>query len=338
MKQGRTIFSSLLLLGTGILLYLGKSSLSQETITQWSTAMLTRQLGSIAVLAPQATEVSTSSPMPSIAEAVPVTTVAEAWDELVRQTEPPSTSSTPVSLNEETFELRNETSYAVDLTRLPSLPTFTIPENGDPVVLIVHTHGSESYAEASLNGYRSQDESQSVIAVGEAIGAALEQHGYSVYHDKTICDQPDFNRAYSQSRKVIENALAQYPEIFLVLDIHRDAVEDSDGNQLRMACTIDGQSASQLMLVVGTDAGGLEHPTWQNNLSLGAVLQMRLDGAYPELMRPLNLRRERFNQDLAPLSLLVEVGASGNTLAEAKLSAQLFGQMLAEVLDDCKSS
>lgn len=65
-----------------------------------------------------------------------------------------------------------------------------------------------------------------------------------------------------------------------------------------------------------------------------AVLQGRLDGAYPGMMRPLNLRSERFNQDLAPLSLLVEVGASGNTLEEAKASASRLGQVLADVMDD----
>lgn len=55
--------------------------------------------------------------------------------------------------------------------------------------------------------------------------------------------------------------MAEYPAIALVLDIHRDAVEDENGGQMRMACTIDGEDAAKLMLVVGTDAGGLEHPT-----------------------------------------------------------------------------
>lgn len=78
-----------------------------------------------------------------------------------------------------------------------------------------------------------------------------------------------------------------------------------------MACTIDGEDAAKLMLVVGTDAGGLEHPNWRENLSLAAVLQARLQQDYQGLMRPINLRTERFNQDLAPMDLLVEVGASG---------------------------
>ena len=202
----------------------------------------------------------------------------------------------------------------------------------------MHTHGTESYAlnaeDQTGSVFRTQDETQNVLAVGDALATALEQRGYGVIHDKTLCDYPEYTGAYNRSREVIEDNLQQYPSIAVVLDIHRDAVENSDGTQMRMACTVDGGTMSQLMLVVGTDDGGLTHPDWQENLSLAAVLQGRLDGAYPGMMRPLNLRSERFNQDLAPLSLLVEVGASGNTLEEAKASASRLGQVLADVMDD----
>ena len=50
-------------------------------------------------------------------------------------------------------------------------------------------------------------------------------------------------------------------------------------------------------------------------------------------MRPINLRTERFNQDLAPMDLLVEVGASGNTLEEAVRSGEALASVLADVLD-----
>lgn len=341
MKQGRTIFASLmLLLGTGLLLYMARGLFTAETVYKLGTSMLTRQLGSVAVLAQKevlpSTEIS-PSPSASIAPSpVPVTTVAEAWDELARQRETITTTPAPLTAQGcGSLELRNETDYSVDLGSLPALPQLDTLQAGQPVVLIMHTHGTEAYSEASGTGYRTEDEDNSVIAVGETIGRVLEAHGYRVYHDKTICDTPDFNHAYSYSREVIQSALSQYPGIFLVLDIHRDAVEDTEGNQMRMACTIDGQDASQLMLVVGTDAGGLNHPNWETNLALAAILQMRLEGRAPGLMRPLNLRCERFNQDLAPLALLVEVGASGNSLTEANLSAETFGEVLSGVLDDC---
>lgn len=345
MKQVRTIFASLLLLlGTVVLLYTAGSLFTEETVYALSSVMLTRQLGSVAAVSrlsqesvqSPVTESPASAAPSEAAPAVPVTTAAEAWDELARKTQP--VTITPAPLTAEgcgSLEIRNETDYSVDLSALPPLPQLNTLQTGQPVVLIMHTHGTEGYLDSESSGYRSQDESKNVIGIGETIRSVLEAHGYSVYHDKTICDSPDFNHAYSYSREVIQSALSQSPGIFLVLDIHRDAVEDASGNQMRMAATIDGQDAAQLMLVVGTDAGGLNHPDWETNLALGAILQMRLEGRAPGLMRPLNLRCERFNQDLAPLALLVEVGASGNSISEAKLAAETFAEVLSGVLDDC---
>lgn len=287
--------------------------------------------------APSPSPAPETSPEP--ANPVPVETVEEAWDEEARRTGSETPRPSAIRLEgEPSLELRNETAYAIDFTSLPALPSGMELDTPQPVVLIMHTHGTESYAESvgdqSGSVFRSQDETQSVIAVGEVLKAALETRGYKTIHDKTLCDSPEYTGAYSRSRAVVQENLSAYPSIVLVLDIHRDAVENPDGTQMRMACTIDGAGAGQLMLVVGTDAGGLEHPGWRENLSLAAVLQTRLSAAVSDIMRPLNLRTERFNQDLAPLSLLVEVGASGNTLEEAKKSASLFGGVLADVFDD----
>lgn len=331
MKGSATVFASVLLLICGGVLLSGVSrEAGGKKVEMLGTAVLQRQLGSAAVLAE-------TTPLPSVRaaepastpEKVPVRVVEEAWDEIAREKEQETTAPEPVTLEGVgELDIRNETSYQVDLSELPGLPEM----DETPVVLIMHTHGSESYRDPETTGYRTQDETKSVIAVGEAIGAVLEDAGITVIHDKTLCDYPEYTGAYNRSRTVIENNLLEHPEIDLVLDIHRDAVENTDGTQMRMACTLEGEEAAQLMLVVGTDAGGLEHPGWQTNLSLGAILQMRLTAQYPDLMRPLNLRTERFNQDLAPMTLLVEVGASGNSLSEAKLGAEAFAKALSGVL------
>lgn len=327
MKWGATVLSSILLLILGGVL-LSTVDKPEDKARQLGQQALGYQLGAVATLnpvwAPTATAVVTAQPEP-----VPVTVVEEAWDEEKRQTQQETTTPEPVSLEGVgELELRNETDYGVDLTELPELPEIT----GTPVVLIMHTHGSESYTDPEITGYRTQDGEKSVLAVGEVIGKVLEEQGIVVIHDTTLCDYPEYTGAYNRSRTVIAENLAAHPEIDLVLDIHRDAVENSDGTQMKMACTLEGEAGAQLMLVVGTDCGGLQHPNWQVNLSLGAILQMKLTGRYPELMRPLNLRTERFNQDLAPMTLLVEVGASGNTLEEAKRSGKAFAEALSEVI------
>ena len=350
MKQGSAMLAAgILLLGAVGLLTKTDGALSSQRGQSVSTWLAETQLGNVAAPA----VLSEAAPSPSVfvdlgdadstsddstvesdAQPVPVTTVQEAWDEDQRQHETLPPAPSPVTVDENiSLEIRNETDYAIDFTQLPSLPAGLDFASSEPVILLMHTHGSESYTDPDTSGYRTQDPEKSVIAVAEAMKAALEQRGYAVVHDTTICDEPDFNHAYTVSRQVIQRNLEEYPSIALVLDIHRDAVEDENGDQMRMACTIDGQDAAQLMLVVGTDAGGLDHPSWRENLSLAAVLQARLTGSVSGLMRPINLRRERFNQDLAPMDLLVEVGASGNTLEEAIRSGSYFADTLADVLD-----
>lgn len=333
-RQGPLMAAALLMALTWLLLRLG--GVERDAVTALGAQSLERRLEGLVQLTQQAEPLPTAlslSPSPS---PVTVETVEEAWDELLRQTQRAEPSPIRVE-GDVSLEIRNETDYDIDFTQLPALPEGLDFDCGEPVVLIVHTHGSESYAqdlEQTNSVFRSQDETQSVIAVGEVIAQTLEKRGYGVVHDKTLCDYPEYTGAYSRSRTVIQENLEQYPSLLLVLDVHRDAVENSDGTQMRMACTLGNGEASQLMLVVGSDGGGLEHPDWRQNLSLAAVLQARLSASYPGMMRPVNLRTERFNQDLGALSLLVEVGASGNTLEEAKTSAGCFGDMLAAVLDD----
>ena len=92
--------------------------------------------------------------------------------------------------------------------------------------------------------------------------------------------------------------------------------------------------AARLMVVVGTDARGLAHPNWRENLSLGLKLQALLERLSPGLTRPTCLRPQRFNQDLSPGCLLIEVGGAGNTRAEAMASAPILGEAIAELLGD----
>jgi len=89
-----------------------------------------------------------------------------------------------------------------------------------------------------------------------------------------------------------------------------------------------GQSVAQLMLVVGSDAGGLYHPNWEENLSLALKLQHQLEAICPGICRYISLRSERFNQDLMPGMVLVEVGAAGNTLDEALAAMEILAQAI----------
>lgn len=221
---------------------------------------------------------------------------------------------------------------AAALLEAPLTWDLTVPE---PTVLILHTHTTESYTKngegyEETSAYRTLDENYNMLSIGDAVGRILADNGITVVHDRQFHDYPSYNGSYNDARKSIREYLEDYPGICLILDLHRDAADTADG-QLRTLASVEGTDTAQLMLVMGTDAAGLEHPNWEDNLSLALKLHTLLQRRYPGLMRPLILRSQRFNQDLSPGALLVEVGAAGNTHAEALEAAKLLAQGIVQL-------
>ncbi|MCD8354076.1 MAG: stage II sporulation protein P [Clostridiales bacterium] len=212
-------------------------------------------------------------------------------------------------------------------------PSLTLqPADQGPQILIMHTHATEAYTMDGDDVYvesdesRTTDENYNMIRVGEEMKAVFEELGFSVVHDATTYDYPGYSGSYGRSLAGVQSYLEQYPTIQVVLDVHRDALIGSDGTVYAKTTTIDGEQVAQVMLVVGTNDGGLTHPNWEDNFTLALKLQgamLALDGTLP---RNIDLRSQRFNQHLTAGSLLVEVGTSGNTLQEALAGARLFAQ------------
>ena len=200
-----------------------------------------------------------------------------------------------------------------------------------PTVLILHTHATESYTKGKGESYRETsafrtlDESYNMVSIGDHVAQLLEEGGITVIHDRQLHDYPSYNGSYNHARKSIAEILKEYPTIRLVLDLHRDASGD-DYNQMRTEATVDGKTSAQLMLVIGTDASGLKHPQWEENLALGLKLHCQLERIAPGICRYVNLRGQRFNQDLSPGALLVEVGAAGNSHEEALIAAEVLAK------------
>lgn len=236
----------------------------------------------------------------------------------------------------------NRTKFNISLDEYIKKPfpiDCAIPDS-EPLVLIIHTHGSESYLENGYDFYspeetfRSLDAERGVVRIGEVLCEKLNSLGISTLHDKTMYDQTDFNRSYSYSRAGVQAVLEKYPTVQFVIDLHRDSVFDSDGKNIKPLTTLNGKECAQLMLVVGTNGGGSDHPNWRDNLTFATHLQQKMNDLYPTLARPLNLRSAAFNQALAKGSLLLEVGSCGNTLEEAENAVLLFAQAYASLLKE----
>lgn len=204
--------------------------------------------------------------------------------------------------------------------------------DASPQVLIVHSHATEAYTMPSGQKYkasgncRTKDTNYNVVRVGDEVAAALSSYGISVLHDRTLHDSPSYNDAYPNSYDAIASYLEKYPSLVYILDIHRDAVEDADGNQYKLV-TREDPHAAQCSIVLGND---YEH--WQDNLTLAVAVQQTINEKHPTLMRPILMIGYRYNQHFTTGSLLVEIGTAGNSLDEALYSARLFAQGFAETI------
>ena len=231
----------------------------------------------------------------------------------------------------ELVDFKLEWDYSPDVESLLTQPLDWNLRQDAPTVLILHTHATESYSGeeyAQSSAYRTLDEHYNMVSVGEELARLLEEAGIQVIHDTTLHDYPSYTGSYEEARQTVRRYLEEYPSIQLVLDLHRDAAEDENGNQVATTTRLPIGETAQLMLVLGSDAGGLEHPGWERNLALAVKLQAALEKQNPGITRPTRLTTQRYNQDLLPGMLLVEVGAAGNTRAQALLAMEPLSQAI----------
>lgn len=93
-----------------------------------------------------------------------------------------------------------------------------------PQILIYHTHSQEAFAD-SVEG----DVDTTVVGVGSRLAEILEEnYGYNVIHHTAVYDmvdgELDRNQAYDLAEADISKLLETYPQIQVVIDLHRDGV------------------------------------------------------------------------------------------------------------------
>lgn len=236
--------------------------------------------------------------------------------------------------------LRNTTQNhsEIDIAKYLNKKVQASVDNDKPAVLIYHTHTSETYELLDRDFYtnerstRSTNTKENMIRVGEEICKVLEKNGYKTIHDKTVYDET-VSGAYDRARENISKILKENPSIQVVLDIHRDSIYLKDGTRVKTVSQINGEKVAQIMITTGCEDGNVtDFPNWEKNLTFALNLQQSLVRQAPSLMRPLNLAGRKYNMDLMPCALHVEIGTDANTLTEAVNSASLFGEALSNLL------
>ena len=189
-------------------------------------------------------------------------------------------------------------------------------------------HQVHGYEYEATGNYRTTDLNYSVARVGTELTNYLREKGFNVTHNTTYHDYPAYSGSYARSLNTLEGLL-EGKNTQLVFDLHRDAVGSS--NEYAPTIKINDNYVAQIMFVIGTNGGGLEHPNWVQNLKIAVKIQEKANEMYPGLFRPIIIRNSRYNQHLTNGSSIIEVGATGNTMEQCILSMQCLSNVLAEV-------
>ena len=177
--------------------------------------------------------------------------------------------------------------------------------------------------------FRTTDLNYSVARVGDELTNFLEENGFNVKHNKTFHDYPAYTGSYTRSLSTVTSILRGFNSD-IIIDLHRDAI----GSDSAYAPTvkIGDDYCAQLMFVMGTSGGGLNHPNWETNLKFASKIQIKANELYPNLFKPMIVRNSRYNQHLGKAACIIEVGSTGNTLDQAlnsmKYLSEVFNQAL----------
>lgn len=250
----------------------------------------------------------------------------------------------PMDLSGGASDARNESERTFDLAAL--LSRYGEAEDGsaltftEPLVLILHAHTTEGYSASGALSWdgegelaRSDSKTENVVAVGKVLAEALNAAGIptlhcDVFHDLDENGVGTYNGAYDRVRETVEAYLEEHPSIKYVIDLHRDAVLDGDGNIIRAVTETDGKATAQVMAVVGSG----EDFDWESNLALALALTESLNKDSASLCRAPVLKSSSFGQELAPHSLILEIGTAANSLEEATNAARLIAPTLAKLI------
>lgn len=238
---------------------------------------------------------------------------------LVIETIPSTPSPSPTPVPEMIIDEDGDITLRSDIAAQFSATTF--PLDHKPVVLIYHTHATESYLFTEGSGYietesgRTENTNYNVVAVGNALQKALEKRGFTVIHDTTNVEGEDITSAYSRSLAIMQN----YENVDLYIDLHRNSSKQKGRSENTIL--IDNVPYAKLFFVVGTGIGTYDGeydtlPDWKNNYTFALSLLENIAARQPDLVKPIRLKVGRFNQHMG-LCLLSEIGTNADTLEAA---------------------
>lgn len=197
----------------------------------------------------------------------------------------------------------------------------------EPLILVLHTHTSECYLPTSGETHLFNGQGD-IVKVGKRLVDVLNsKYKIPTIHCDRIHDQYPWHEAYQRSQVTVQEYLAKYPSIKIVIDVHRDGTPG-----LEHSTVIDGERTARVMLVIGTNRMGLEHPDWEKNLAFAEKVKAETDRLFPGLSLGIIKADARYNQHLSNQAMIAEMGGENCTLDEALYSATYFADVIANIV------
>lgn len=202
--------------------------------------------------------------------------------------------------------------------RIP--PALTVPK-----VLVFHSHATENYKPKT--SHQHDLEPGDIVEVGKVFVQALLEKGVVAVHDQTIHDRPRYSDAFINSSKIVERALAENSQIQMVLDIHRDGLQDKPAGYTTIK--VKGQDVAKILFVIGDK----DNDMIEENLAFAKRISDALDAKYPGVSRGVRVFKSDYSQELHPNSVMVVIGDwEGNTIEQACASALLLADVLVPLI------
>lgn len=207
---------------------------------------------------------------------------------------------------------------------------FVRAETGKISVLILNTHSYEAYSEEGAlyfddPSYASDTgENRNVGAVCRLLADALNENGIgAVFVD---CMAESGLGSYRNAMRMAELSLEEYPDVRLVIDVHRGVLRDATGAVLRPITARFGETLAQMKLIVGADA------SFEQNIAAALALFAKASLVNGEWLMPTEIQNGALLQTLSIPVVTVEIGTCGNYVSEAQRSAALLAEVIAELM------
>lgn len=206
-------------------------------------------------------------------------------------------------------------------------------DSSSPQILIFHTHSQEKFADST------DDDSTSILGVGDYLTELLTGKGYNVIHDRSVYDyvdgKLDRSKAYTYAEQGIESILESNPSIEVVIDLHRDGVADTT----HLVTEVDGRQMAKIMFFNGISYSNVKgninylyNPYRDDNLAMSLQMHLIGEAYYPGFLRRNYINAYRYCLHERAKSMLIEAGAQTNTFEEVKNAMELLADMLDKLL------